>query len=169
MQNNSISAELVRNLFNYSEDSGIFTRKIKTGRNTHAGQIIGSYDMHGYLTTRINRVSYKLHRLAWLYVTGEMPSGDIDHINGDRTDNRFCNLRDVPRLRNLQNRISPNKLKKSGLPLGVFQDKSRFEAAISVNNKKISLGRFDTPEQASAAYLSAKAKMHVGFVASRIQ
>lgn len=115
------------------------------------------------MTTRIAGKSYKLHRLAWLYMTGGWPMGDIDHLNGVRADNRFANLRDVPRGVNLQNCRQAATHNLSTKVLGVYPAKGgHFCAALSVNNKKRHLGTFDTIEQASAAYLSAKRQLHAG-------
>jgi len=165
-KDNLVSAQQVREMFFYDPNSGIFTRLIGGG-NRMAGSTVGSNDMYGYKTVRINIVgkrsgkSYKLHRLAWLYVYGTWPIGDIDHINGDRSDNRISNLRDVSRQTNLQNQRMAKNNKSTGL-LGVYPDKNRFTAKISVNNKSVHLGNFNTALEASEAYVDAKRKLHAG-------
>lgn len=158
---NTISADEVRALFSYDPETGKVTRLVTTGNRSIAGADVGSADLHGYRTTRIGRRSYKLHRIIWLHVYGSWPKGDVDHINGNRSDNRISNLRDVPRGTNLQNqREAPNN-KSTGV-LGVYRDGARFYSRISINNKSKHLGTFDTVEQARQAYLSAKRAMHEG-------
>lgn len=102
------------------------------------------------------------HRLAWLYVYGEWPNGDIDHIDGDRLNNRIANLRDVSRRVNLENQRRPKACNKSGF-LGVktFRDQ-RFQARIQVRGVQLHLGTFDTPHEAHAAYVAAKRNLHQG-------
>lgn len=67
----------------------------------------GSTDAYGYLILKIKGQQYKSHRLAWLYAYGEMPNGNIDHINGDRADNRLANLRVVDQATNCRNATVP--------------------------------------------------------------
>jgi hypothetical protein len=159
-----ITAEELRELLDYNPDTGIFVRKATTSSRAQAGMAVGSDDLYGYLTVRINKKSYKLHRLAWLYMTGSMPIGDIDHINSDRKDNRFCNLRDTTRELNLQNQRRPTSQNRSTGVLGVYPDKHgrRFVAAISIGNKKKHIGTFDTEEQAHLAYVQQKRLLHAG-------
>ena len=80
----------------YNPETGVFIRNDRRNSN-------GSIDAYGYLILKIKGVQYKAHRLAWLYVYGEMPSKNIDHINGNKLDNRISNLRDVPQSVNVKN------------------------------------------------------------------
>lgn len=159
-----VTADRVRLLFVYDPDTGIFTRRVKIGHGTFPGQEIGSWDLYGYKTTRIGKKSFKIHRLAWLYVHGVWPVGDVDHINGNRSDNRIENLRCVSRQINLQNRRNAGSQNKSTGLLGVHLSKgrNRFCAKISVDNKTRYLGVFDSPQEAHAAYLDAKRRLHPG-------
>lgn len=151
-------AEL-KELLHYDPETGLFTWKVKKS-SVNPGDKAGSYDLHGYLTVRINYKSYKCHRLAWLYVYGELPIECIDHVNRIRDDNRICNLRCVSKRQNQFN-LSFNKKNTSGFT-GVSYDKSRnkYEANIQVNKRKIFLGRFDDAISASHAYLLAKSELH---------
>lgn len=105
------------------------------------------------------------HRLAWVHVHGSWPAGDIDHINGDKLDNRIANLRDVTRSVNKENMRSARGDNKVGL-LGVHvrrQNTTRpYVASIRVSGKLIHLGAHNTPEAAHAAYLEAKRRLHSG-------
>jgi hypothetical protein len=96
-------------------------------------------------------------------MTGSWPTNDIDHLNGIPSDNRFCNLRDVPRRVNNENHRKAKRTNKTGL-LGVdFRPSiNKWAAQIQVNGAKIYLGVFDTPESAHDAYLSAKRQYHEG-------
>lgn len=100
------------------------------------------------------------HRLAWFYVHSEWPEV-IDHINGDRADNRLANLREVTQAQNCQNIRAPKSHNKVGF-LGVSWDSERgkYTAGIKAGGKRKALGRFDTPEEAHSAYLAAKRALH---------
>lgn len=127
-----------------------------------AGQIAGSPKGDGYIRICVDQRDYKAHRLAWLFMTGEWPAGDIDHINGNREDNRWANLRVVTCAMNAQNRRKAHSNNKSTGVLGVSKDRGRFMASIFVDGKSRKLGRFLTVEEAEAAYLNAKRKHHPG-------
>ena len=92
-------------------------------------------------------------------MTGEMPRGDVDHIDGDRANNIWANLRDVSHKANLQNRHGAQKNNKSGF-LGVHKRGKKWAASIAVNGRSVSLGRYPTPEDAHHAYLGAKRLLH---------
>lgn len=152
MGRNDITADELKTICRYDPTTGIFVRGNRTLHNVHKS---------GYRRMVINGCIYMQHRLAWLYVYGEWPSGVIDHINGIRDDNRIVNLRDVlPRV-NSENRQAAQPNSKTGF-LGVSQRKQRFEARIRVNGDEIYLGLFDTKEEAHQAYLSAKRAHHQG-------
>ena len=98
-------AETIRELFDYNHETGIFLRRKSTG-SAKAGSVVGTMTTKGYLTVVIGNKNYFLHRLAWLYVRGSWPKHVIDHINGNKADNRIKNLRDVPQWINAMNRRS---------------------------------------------------------------
>lgn len=158
-----LTAQELRRLFHYDEATGEFTRLVSVGSRGAAGAKVGSDDLYGYKTTRIGRRSYKLHRLAWLYVYGDWPKGDVDHKNGARSDNRITNLRDVSRKVNLENQRAAVNNRSTGL-LGAYRDKRSgvYYARISVGDKGVHLGSFPTAEEAHAAYVAAKRQLHQG-------
>jgi hypothetical protein len=90
---------------------------------------------------------------------GDWPSGQIDHINGDRTDNRLCNLRAVSNAQNAQNKRGARSDNKAGV-IGVRAVGNSWQARITTGGKTSYLGCYSSPEQASAAYLGAKRAMH---------
>jgi len=123
-------------------------------------------DAHGYLVGAIQNVKYKSHRVIWAMVYDEWPSGDVDHINSDRSDNRQNNLRAASRSQNMRNR-GATKSNSTGLK-GVCWDAGRQKwlAQIRVNGRNKYLGRYDTPECAHLAYKIAAAKLHGDFARS---
>jgi hypothetical protein len=156
-----LTAERLRALVAYDPETGVFTWRTNGYNNVVlAGDPVGGLDEMGYLRAGIKGVKYRLHRLAWLYVYGKWPDNDIDHINGNRTDNRLANLRDVPRQLNVQN--GQKKVGAAGLR-GVTPKGRRFLAQIQCNGRTVPLGRFDTAEEAHAAYVAAKRLYHPGF------
>jgi hypothetical protein len=96
-------------------------------------------------------------------MTGEWPQGEVDHINGVPSDNRWSNLRDVGRTKNAQNIRKPKSNGQSGF-LGVShrKDTGRYQAFITVERKRKTLGCYATAEAAHAAYLEAKRQLHEG-------
>lgn len=110
----------------------------------------------GYLRVCCNNTQYSAHRLAWFLSHGKWPEHQIDHINGIRTDNRLCNLREATNQQNTQNRHKPNANNKSGY-LGVCQQRNGlFRAKIN----DIVLGYYNTAEEASEIYLKVKRLLH---------
>jgi hypothetical protein len=102
------------------------------------------------------------HRLAWCIAYGEWPSLEIDHINGDAGDNRLCNLRNVDRATNAQNKRRAQCTNKSGIQGVETHAVGRLSASVWVGGKRVYLGRFDTAEEAHAAYVAAKRRLHQG-------
>jgi len=158
--NDFIDRVKLRSVLAYEPNTGIFVWLIKPSKRDPAGMISGTSKSDGRRQIRIYGRLYYAHRLAWLYMTGEWPKHEIDHINGIRDDNRLCNLRDTSVRVNNMNRNRASKNNAIGL-LGVSQrSDGRFQADIRVNKKKVYLGSFDKPEDAYAAYLGAKKKFH---------
>ena len=158
-----ITLEEVKRRVRYDPETGVFTWATTRRGTVKEGVELGSWGAYGYKTVRLNQRSYKLHRLAWWLTTGSPPSGDVDHINGVRSDNRISNLRDVSRKMNLENRASPMSRNSTGL-LGAYYDKRKchFYARISHHNVSRHLGTFGSAEEAHEAYLHAKRELHTG-------
>lgn len=156
-----LTAERLRELLHYDQNTGVFTRLLKTSPTSNVGDIAGYRAKDGYHAIWLCGRTYYAHRLAWLHVHGVWPAADIDHINGKRSDNRFTNLRDVPRSINCQNQRSPHRRSASGV-LGVSRNNKRWMATIEVAGVVMYLGTYDTIESAHAAYVSAKRVLHDG-------
>lgn len=165
MAKSDLSAERLHEFVEYNQSSGVFTwRKRPHARSTcRPGDVASGGATGGYMRLSIGRDRYLQHRLAWLYVYGAFPAGELDHINGIKSDNRICNLREVSRVVNCQNVRSAYKSSASGF-LGASYNKGmkKWRACIRSGGKKILLGYFQAPEQAHAAYIEAKRRLHAG-------
>lgn len=147
----------------YCHETGVFTWA-RDSMRAKRGAIAGSKNkINGYVELCVYGKKYLAHRVAWLIARGTNAELPIDHINGNRSDNRIANLRLDESGINAQNIRKPKKQNTSGF-LGVTfcRHTGRWLAQICVNRKHKNLGRFDTPEQAYAAYLDAKRLMHDG-------
>ena len=164
---------LLHELFDYDEVTGVFRWRCDRtsgaqSRIAHvrAGGIAGSPNPgDGYRYIGIGRVLYAAHRLAWTRADGLHPSGEVDHINGNRDDNALKNLRDVPRSMNAQNVRHARRDSSSGLA-GVFKSpngcKLPFTSSIRHDGKLLYLGLFATDIEAHNAFISAKRHLHPG-------
>ena len=154
-----ITADHLKSILIYNPNTGEFVWKTRQYRSDLIGKRAGSPTNMGYWAIAINNKKTLAHRLAWLYMTGSFPINHIDHINGDKQDNRFENLREVTRFGNLQNMRAPTKANKSGF-LGVCRHQNKWLVQIMVNGKRIRESGFDTPEQAHQRYLELKRVHH---------
>lgn len=160
----NLTSARLRELLHYDPATGVFSRLVRTAPNAAVGSIAGGYDAHGYLNVSVDRVRYKAHRLAWLYSFGHWPTGEIDHINGIKDDNRISNLRDVDRTANGRNFVRVTARNKHSGVLGVTFVRSGgrnpWKAAITVSKKRIHIGVYPTIEAAHEAYVEAKRRLH---------
>jgi hypothetical protein len=157
----SLTPERLKELVCYHPETGEFTWA-KTRRRCRLGDKAGCRMRNGYIIIRIDDTLHLAHRLAWLYMTGSWPPEQIDHINRNRADNRWENLRAVSNMENAWNKTAPRN--RSGFT-GVRRENNKWLAEIKVNYKPIRLGLYETPEAAHAAYLEAKRKLHQKFPA----
>jgi hypothetical protein len=145
----------------YNPETGEFTRKLFVGgRSKQPGAKVGFIKVNGYVRLNAGGRQWLGHRLAWYLMTGQEPTGDIDHINGDRSDNRSCNLRQVSRSQNMQNR-GAQKNSKTGVQGVSPMPNGRFRADIKVGGKNILLGCFGSVAEAAACRAAAKAQHHI--------
>lgn len=146
----------------YDPETGDFVRiKSVPGNKGKAGNKAGSVGVYGYVLINFRGVKKPAHRLAWLYMTGDWPGFDIDHMNCDRSDNRWSNLREAPGSINSHNHRQAHSQSKTKL-LGASPVGSRFRAQIMFDGKVRHIGVYDTAEEAHQAYLAAKRAHHEG-------
>jgi hypothetical protein len=154
---NELTVDRLHYLLNYDGATGEFTWRVKR-RGCAQGSRAGCRMKSGYDIIRLDNMLHLAHRLAWLHTTGSWPAHQIDHINGDRADNRISNLREATNIENAHNRRK-RRNNKSGYA-GVRVESHKWLAEIKVNYKPIRLGLFATPEEASEAYQKARKKYH---------
>jgi hypothetical protein len=138
-------------------DTCIFTNRISRGADT-VSNIAGYSGKDGYCVIQLDGKHYYAHRLIFLWKTGKFPKNQVDHINGIKNDNRWCNLREVNNTENQKNR-SISKANTSGTT-GVSWDKDRckWKAQISIEGKRTNLGCFVGIEDAIKARKEAEIK-----------
>lgn len=156
-----ITAERARQLFDYNPDTGELRWKTRSGQPQFNGQyarkVVGCVQATGYRQFTFQQQGFSAHRVIWLLVHGEWPD-QIDHINGDRADNRMVNLRSVTGAENSQNQAIHKNNVSGFCGVSWHSTEGRWQAYIRVNGKAHSLGRFDDFEAAKAARLAAERK-----------
>ena len=157
-----LTANRLRELLSYDKRTGEFVW-ISGPRPNRIGTVAGGITTGGYMRLMVDGQRYQLHRLAWLHATGKWPKSEIDHINGNKLDNRKNNLRFC---NNNENRLNILKYKSntSGHK-GVFWHKQgkKYMSRIRHNHKMIYLGLFKTAKQASKAYKKEAKKLQKEF------
>lgn len=143
-----ITQKQLKEQLKYNFDTGRFTRLTTASGNAKIGMMDDSIAATGYRRISILGKRYLSHRLVWLYITGSFPNGVIDHIDGDKLNNRIHNLRDVSRLENNKNK-KMSKYNTTGHN-GVSVDKKsgRYVSYTTVNNRYKFLGHSDTLDEA---------------------
>jgi len=170
MTSQILAQETLKELLHYNPETGIFTWKKRSIRwftdkkyldmwNTRfAGEIAGTISPTSYRVIFLLDSPYQAHRLAFLYMTGELPPNETDHINGSKADNRWTNLRAATRSENMRN-VSISKRNKSG-KVGVcwYKATEQWHSRIQVHGETVHLGYFDEIEDAVAARAAAELK-----------
>ena len=153
---NELTAEYLRSILHYDQETGIFTWKVRAARNVKAGDAAGCQNGEGYLLISVQSRLYKAHRLAWLYAHGSWPKDQLDHVNRVRTDNRIENLREVTNKQNHQNKSKPSSNTSGHTGVCWHKRISKWVARIMHNYKHIHLGYFTDIEDAVAARKAAE-------------
>ena len=145
----------LQDLLAYDPDTGVVSWR-SDGVKKKAGQPAGSDKGNGYIQITVRPKNYLAHRVAWALHHGEWPENQIDHINGNRSDNRLCNLREVTNKQNAMN-SGMRANNRSGVH-GVSWDKACQKWVCRIRNGKVyrNLGRFDSLEKAKQVVESAK-------------
>lgn len=157
-----LTYEKLREVLVYCPETGVFRWRMKVSIGTRIGGIAGAPRPDGYVRLQVFGRKYMASRLAWLYMTGNWPEHGVDHKDGNRSNNRWGNLRDVPQSVNMQNQRRARSDNSTGL-LGAHRHSSGkgFTSTIIVNGRRHHLGSFPTAQDAHAAYLLAKRRMHL--------
>jgi hypothetical protein len=163
MVRRELTQALAREMFQYDAATGVVVFA-KDGQNSKAGERAGHRNKaNGYRSLWACGANHLEHRVIWLMVHGAWPARLIDHINGNRSDNRLANLRAATERMNCENQRAAQPHSSSGL-LGVSwcSFSGKWRAQIGVDGRSVKLGRFETPEEAHAAYVKAKRELHEG-------
>ncbi len=163
-----LTAERARELFDYDPDTGALKWKTENLKSRQGGKVRSTGNLEagckhncGYVSIGVDMRKYLAHRVIWLLTYGKWPAGQIDHINGNRLDNRIVNLRDVAHKTNAQNRRKAIPTSQSKL-IGVSRNSDRWKATIMADRTDYYLGTYDTKEEAHLAYVMAKRLLHEG-------
>ena len=156
-----LTVELLNELFYIDTGTWRLMRKTIPSNRCNKNKMAGSLGKRGYLVVRINKQQFYEHRIIYAIANGFNPLQNIDHIDGNKLNNNPSNLRDVSQTENMQNITKARKHCVSGIQ-GAFLHKKtgKYTSSITANKVRHYLGMFDTPEQAHAAYMSAKRQMH---------
>ena len=153
----------LKELLSYNPLTGQFIRLIATGRHGchKVGEVAGHLRNDGKIDIKVSDKKYKAHRLAWFYMTGVWPTEEIDHIDLNKSNNRWDNLREATHVQNQYNkRKSP--LNKSGYKgVSWCKQTQKWRAQIVADKKHKNIGRYDTLQEAYVAYCAA-ALIHHG-------
>ena len=159
---NPPSRELAMTFLDYNPDTGLFHWKKSGGSRAVVGRLAGNFDpSNGYCKIGICGQQLYAHRLAWLFIHGEMPSLQVDHIDGNRMNNAISNLRLANQSEQNQNQRTGRATRKDR-PLGAYfrKDSGKWMSQITIDGKVIRLGLYATESEAAAAYLVAKKQVH---------
>jgi hypothetical protein len=147
----------------YNPETGEFFRLgyyCRWGTFVNRISALNKYSKEGYLIVSINGIRFKAHRLAFLYVDNVKleNADDVDHVNGNKSDNRYCNLKICSREENMKNKPLYNN-NSTGV-IGVSRYEDKFRARITVDGKRVSLGLFETIEEAAEVRLKYEKKFN---------
>jgi hypothetical protein len=150
--------EAVRRLLYYDAYRGLWQYHECGPRRTKAWFAGAAEPKSRYLRIQIGARKYLAHRLAWLWMKGRWPKDEIDHIDGDRANNRWSNLREATHTENTRNGVR-RTTNTSGFK-GVTLKNGKWRATIRAEGRYIHLGYFPTADEAAAAYREASARFH---------
>ena len=155
MTDKILTQDRLKELLNYDPETGVFTWRV-CRYCVQAGETAGYLNPNGYIYIKIDGKDYRLHRLVWLYVHGIIPKQQLDHINGNRSDNRLVNLRVVTNKQNCENR--KQQANNTSGYRGVHWNASanKWVARIRHHGKRHHVGVFDTAEEAGRAAKAAR-------------
>jgi hypothetical protein len=152
------SQEQLKELFDYNQVTGeLIWKTIHEKQKRLLGQVAGCTKSGGYIAISIDGCTYAAHRLIWMWMYGEDPKElTVDHINHDTSDNRISNLR-------LATRKEQNRYRRHAVGVTFRKDRGKYQARVTVNGCRKSLGFYDTAEEASTVYQIEAKKVYGDF------
>lgn len=165
----------VKALLDYDPETGVFVWRERGPKSWHinrwnsryAGTVAGKRSSSGHTLITISKRSYCAHRLAWVWVHGDWPPHQVDHINGKRDDNRLANLRLATHKQNLRNQTTRRSSQSGFKGVTFHKGAGRWMARITVDGKMRYLGLFETAADAATAYRQAAVSMFGEFASWR--
>ena len=156
-----LTAQRLRELLEYDPETGVFKWRIAKRGPARRGSQAGSVARDGYVLIGVDGRRYLAHRLAWLHVHGEWPRYEIDHVNGDRADNRLPNLRVATLRVNRSNRRPAQRNSATGVRgVDYLADRRQYRVRIGINGKRVHGGYHDTLEEAADAAIELRKKLY---------
>lgn len=159
----TLTADVARELFTYDPETGELRWKVRAAQRVHVGDLVGAPTAKGYRRFSCQNRLYLKHRVIWLMQTGAWPEHSIDHRDGDRSNDRWTNLRAATPAQNAQNakRRADNSSGFKGVSFN--RREGKWTAHIRAHGRSLFLGRHDTVEAAAAAYVQAATELHGDF------
>jgi len=155
---NDLTQEMLKELLHYNPDTGIFTWTDKVRNKNRKGAIAGTTTSEGYRQIAIDRKSYRVNRLAFLFMEGYLPENCVDHINRVRNDDRWCNLREVSHQCNMRNKNTSYSNNSGVVGVHIENSVNKWKVTIGNGNKEMFIGRFVEFKEAVKARWEAEIK-----------
>jgi hypothetical protein len=147
----------------YDPLTGLFRRIAATGTRSVVGKVYSTANSHGYICISIHDRKLPAHRLAWLYVHGEWPTLQVDHINGNRADNRIENLRLASAEQNQRNRRFGGDTSSGVKGVNWSRSNNKWVAKCWTNGRQVHIGYFADITAAKAAVTEFRERHHGDF------
>lgn len=155
-----LNASRLRELLSYCQKTGVFHWKVWRGGPAAVGSVAGCTDSKGYRQIRLDMRNHLAHRLAWLYVYGEFPKGHLDHIDRNPQNNAIANLRECTHAENHQNEGLRSDSTSGATGVSFNKASTKWLAYINKDGFRHRIGLFDSFDDAVAARIAAKKKVH---------
>ena len=154
-----MTQELLMQFTHYDPNTGVLkrTHAMSSSHKIYAKEFIPQSTTLGYRTISLFKTPHMIHRLAFLYMNGVFPN-EVDHINGERLDNRWCNLREVDARGNRMNRGLPSNNRSGVMGVYYYPRYDKWEVTITNEGKHMYLGRYAKFEDAVKVRLEAEVK-----------
>jgi len=153
----------LKEILDYDASTGLFVWKKRLSCRIRIGDIAKSPTDKGYIRIGINGTRYVAHRLVFLWMTGINPPEQVDHINGNRSDNRFCNLRLATNRENSYNNRKRNSNTSGYKGVSFVPHIKKWHAYVDNKDGRHLVGYFSELSDAAIAVKSAREKLHGEF------